>query len=715
MATTDMPEQQTLVPTIAERTDSCFKSFQHCLNEAATIHSRELSLVEDQLARFSLWSSNIRVFAAGRGALDYRLREAPDVQDAVVGVLEALDYLVQDCSRIINSLGPGTSESVLAAVDESLDRSLQRISNEISLLHRFSNTIRRASKETQSYKAAKTFMIKDDEGNNAEPFLLKLFSNHVRDRFPGASDEIRQRLASTMLMRRKRVLYSRSRYGKSIVRTQKVPSQPQARPTIQLFKEPANRGVVTRVPQITAQSVAQTATTLSPENFQRASSPSVVSVSKTVALNHHEEVRFPPAPCGWLKRKYNKRKKEREKEYKNALELLAQRTESSNSQGPPLSEMIQAKEAIYQKVLADDWNECLRSTPEISCPYCFCALPVEDVVDEKKWSLHVISDLDPYVCMFQECDSPENVYSHSNTWLKHMEEHVRRWRCTSKSHSEFICSTRDEYLSHMKATHTGKFTDAQLEVLADRNGRIFGPMFKSCPLCGIEEVEGSIEHHLVGHMRFLAIKSLPSYEEDTAGLYETDSQEDSATMSRSGTRSTIRNDPGKHTEWGVDQLEAAGALDLNSAEPVRLVSQLDERSHIPNAFGPRLGTPPGIRPWVADRDPACAMCHTPATHNCDCEAKFMEAAITRREYRMLQSARDRVRLWVQDHAESDVQEHFGSFLDRSTASSPEEQVPLSQQAVNEDQQEAIHPYAEALEYYSRMMNHNRPYEKYVLE
>lgn len=294
-------------------------------------------------------------------------------------------------SRIINSLSPGTFDNSLEAIDESLDQALRGIANEISLLHRFSNTIRRASKEKQNDKAAKAFIIEDDEGNNAEPFLQALFTNHIRDRFPGASDEIQQRLASTMLMRRKRILYRRSRYGKSINRTQEVPSQPsiaqpQAQPAIQLPEEPAKRGVVTKAPQITAQSVAQAATTLSPESFQRASSPSVVSVSKTVALNNHEEVRFPPAPCGGLKRKYKKLKQEREKQYTNDLKLIPRQTEPSGSQRSSLfSEMIQAREAKYKEALANDWNECLRSMPEISCPYCFCALPVEDVADEKKW------------------------------------------------------------------------------------------------------------------------------------------------------------------------------------------------------------------------------------------------------------------------------------------------------------------------------------------
>lgn len=96
-------EQQTPTPTVAGCAELCLKSFQQCLHKAASVHARELSLTDDQLARFSVWAANIRVFAPSRGSLDYRLREAPDVQDAVIGLLEALNYRVQKCRFILSN------------------------------------------------------------------------------------------------------------------------------------------------------------------------------------------------------------------------------------------------------------------------------------------------------------------------------------------------------------------------------------------------------------------------------------------------------------------------------------------------------------------------------------------------------------------------------------------------------------------------------------
>lgn len=94
MATTAAGSSPT---TVAGSARLCSESFQSCLNKAAQIHHRELSLVEDQHARFAIWAANIRVFSAGRDSLDHRLREASDVHDAVIGLLQALDYRIQSC------------------------------------------------------------------------------------------------------------------------------------------------------------------------------------------------------------------------------------------------------------------------------------------------------------------------------------------------------------------------------------------------------------------------------------------------------------------------------------------------------------------------------------------------------------------------------------------------------------------------------------------
>ena len=82
--------------TIADAARLCLASFQQCLQQSACISPRVISLVEDQLARFSLWTANIGVFASGRASLDHRLREALEVHEVIADLLEVLGDRIQE-------------------------------------------------------------------------------------------------------------------------------------------------------------------------------------------------------------------------------------------------------------------------------------------------------------------------------------------------------------------------------------------------------------------------------------------------------------------------------------------------------------------------------------------------------------------------------------------------------------------------------------------
>ena len=85
------------------------------------------------------------------------------------------------------------------------------------------------------------------------------------------------------------------------------------------------------------------------------------------------------------------------------------------------------------------------------------------------------------------------------------------------------------------------FTDDQLGILADQNVRKASPLFKACPLCGDEEADPSLMDHLVGHMRSLALKFLPPYQDDSDDLYETGGEQDNWSWPRPFSRSTIED------------------------------------------------------------------------------------------------------------------------------------------------------------------------------
>ena len=146
----------------------------------------------------------------------------------------------------------------------------------------------------------------------------------------------------------KRVLYLKSLYGKTPIRTIQevvrpvvIHRQPRPQDTAQAFHEVAvqlneSPPKAQSSPSV-VQSTAKSATTLNAKNFKKASNPSVISATNTVALTTHEGLIFPPAPRAQVK-------------------LVSIRDEG-----------------------------CKKAGLEVICPYCFHALSGSEACDEKKW------------------------------------------------------------------------------------------------------------------------------------------------------------------------------------------------------------------------------------------------------------------------------------------------------------------------------------------
>lgn len=153
---------------------------------------------------------------------------------------------------------------------------------------------------------------------------------------------------------------------------------------------------------------------------------------------------------------------------------------------------------------------------------------------------HVKKDLDAYICLFDACDKPDELYGHKSDWLNHMRTHTLQWRCSSKSHGRLTFPTEKQYLDHIMAAHPKAFTEPQLHVLAQRNSRPCGPMFELCPICGTDDVTTDLEEHISVHLQSLALKSLPPH-------YTHDQSEGSSGIERSSvatlseSRTTIKD------------------------------------------------------------------------------------------------------------------------------------------------------------------------------
>ena len=89
---------------IYEAAGECIELFDQCLSQSQLLrHGSASALVEDQYGRFNIWTSNIGVFARAHASMDYRLKEAADIRDLMVRLLETLLGHIEQSESIFQS------------------------------------------------------------------------------------------------------------------------------------------------------------------------------------------------------------------------------------------------------------------------------------------------------------------------------------------------------------------------------------------------------------------------------------------------------------------------------------------------------------------------------------------------------------------------------------------------------------------------------------
>lgn len=286
---------------------------------------------------------------------------------------------------------------------------VQRVADDIDLLYQLSNTIRRAGRESQNSKATSLFEITDAEGNSIEEILEARFLHNLTDKFPGCDEQLRQRLAATILLRRKRILYRRSRRPKAPAT--RLPSVPEpgvrqivgterSMAPVEVKQQETGLGY-THTPKVEPSIVrsqattTKTTTTLDPEMLRPPTAPSVLSVAKTIPLNSHDDLVFPPPPRAAIFEWFRQLKASRHARHKARLLTLPNFELYDAHEGKPpslsaedvltLQHQIEEAERDLKMGIDADLKMCKNMEIEVLCPYCLCALSSTDMKSKSKW------------------------------------------------------------------------------------------------------------------------------------------------------------------------------------------------------------------------------------------------------------------------------------------------------------------------------------------
>lgn len=127
-------------------------------------------------------------------------------------------------------------------------------------------------------------------------------------------------------------------------------------------------------------------------------------------------------------------------------------------------------------------------------------------------SSHVLRDLQPYVCTYEDCDMFDHMFESRDAWFNHESElHRAEWSCNTCAppfndhHSYLTFGTQKDFVRHMTQVHN--LAESRLNWTLEAFRRPISIVSGECCLCG--QYAEKLKSHLGRHMEQLALFALP--------------------------------------------------------------------------------------------------------------------------------------------------------------------------------------------------------------
>ncbi|KAK3361563.1 hypothetical protein B0T24DRAFT_641866 [Lasiosphaeria ovina] len=482
----------------------CNDRFRACLSLA--VFSDD-DWMDDRSADFNVWGFSIKADATGRSSLDYRLRNWPEVRSIVVGLLKSLSHCLKAIEKTASSQNTNSSAiSPTAQTAGELDVNAWsdfsddsdgaeqqtkfqpsgpfsegkiQIVATIDQLVRITVAIKQSGNRRRLDKADESF----DESKYPDLMehfvsLIRIAHLDIREIFGSLQagldntlllNTVQRRLVRLNLLRHHRIKHA-TRFKKKadpviMGSAPNIPKIPALVPTAVTSSRKGKRHTpapqLARPPSVQASKSAQTTST----------NPTAAQLSATELGSRFQ---LPSDP---------------ERKYPSSMTNVSR---------------IGSKQ---------DYPKCPGTKGLFHCPYCSQALYAEDFVGNiHRWKSHVAQDISPYACVFEHCDSPDELYVTSEEWNTHMRNHHSQvqWLCNICTNKTTSFTTQKDWESHVTTSHANSFPQDQVAVLGELSRRVvFVP--PSCPLCPYRPEGGQkgTEDHIADHLHQFALRCLP--------------------------------------------------------------------------------------------------------------------------------------------------------------------------------------------------------------
>ncbi|KAJ4855811.1 ankyrin repeats (3 copies) domain-containing protein [Trichoderma breve] len=420
--------QEGLRPTIAEHAAQCNSLFRKYMVLPDIVP--DPTVMDDQLARFTLWTSNMDVYGPLNVSLDYRLRFSPTVVDIIHQLLDVICDTLASLKPINNDPPPQTpsrkrqriseysdskltrrddddasdSDSDVDQAEENFSKITDTIGGTVSRLFRLSNAVRKSAKTNRALKIER--YTDDKEANEKIEELTRYTDCYIKFRFPMAPDSLRLAMMEANALRLRRLYYQRSHRRRIDLTVQNPQTKP---PEVQLPKIKESAPAV---------------------HFAPSALPKPATTNRTSGQGGAPVVPVTTA-------------------------TTARQTAVGALLAKSVTEVPRAKSVLVNNKLS---FPPLPSTPE--CPYCGVIIEFKNSNKTMMWNNHVIGDLEPFICVFPHClEAGHNktgplTFESSKAWIGHMQNaHGHTWECRAPSHPPRTFDQELDYQKHSIEEH----------------------------------------------------------------------------------------------------------------------------------------------------------------------------------------------------------------------------------------------------------------------
>ncbi|KAJ3530535.1 hypothetical protein NM208_g9288 [Fusarium decemcellulare] len=467
-----------------------FQSLSTNLAAAGAEYSEHMpiSSIESQHGKFRVWCGNLGAFQSGFASLDYRLREASAMNANVTTLLQQLESALSESNDVISGkrlpfeeqLPPSDSSDLDESTDGSEDEDDSGHRNEIAMrmssihsilddLYRLGHKIRDPNMRPKSNKAALLEARDPESGVDLFQEVAIFDEKHIMETInqlrqghetPATYvDYLPRRLAAAITRRRKHFRYW-ERHSMKLAQSH-IKST-----TTQEVSPPVNTGSQPKLSSGSATHVEETGK----ENPKQSSTQSAIP-TETDATSY-DAARDDMTERGTVVSVAS-----------TALDVDGKGVELP---GPP-------PEAFEGE--------------SFTCPYCFVLCPARQGKG-KVWKAHVLQDLQPYVCTYDNCRTPNELYPSRRRWLQHEESiHRRVWRC--KDHPHAIFESEEGLRGHFQKEHED-LTEKSLDELLLISAFAHVDDRELCPICLRKPpFQKGLSNHIANHLERISLFSLP--------------------------------------------------------------------------------------------------------------------------------------------------------------------------------------------------------------